>query len=472
MPHPAPTRTQRPNILGYPGLVTASLVAALGLLAGGIVLTQTQLRNELRTQLANRDAQVLAAILQKQFSTPSDTGDQDPLPALLEALILPELPGVWDVQLYDASGRATLNLLHDVRAEPPSPAQFATITQATADLDTRESQTGLPVAAEFRGSGSDAHLNVLLPVITGPSKGQDERNLTLAAFTLDGSSLASEFVRLDRTLQRRSWLVFGLLGAAMLGALGFSFRRLIRAQQLLQQRTLGLEAANRELSLAARTSAVGAVTAHLVHGLKNPLAGLQQFVQATESGGGETDRADAAATARRMKSMIDDVVRVLRDEQGIAAFELTATELLSHVAQRLRNAAQERGIRLRCGTDLTTSLSNRSANLTALILENLLTNALQAMSDGGEISVTATLEGDEILFRVRDTGPGMPASVRNRIFQPGVTTKAGGTGLGLAISQQLARSIDGELCLAESDDKGTVFSLRVPASQPVPFNFK
>lgn len=462
----SPTNEALPGGMAPAGsswLVAASIVVALGLLGGGIVLTQTQLRAELRDQLARRDAQVLASIVRKQLATPSDTGDQDPLPALLEALILPELPGIRDVQLYDGTGRPTVQLLRDPQSHPAVPSQFAELNRLLSERELGEQPILLPLAAEYNDVGPP-QLSVLLPLeITNTPAGTPGTNRTYAAITLDASGLAAEFVRLDATLRRRSWLVFGLLGTAMSGALGLTFHRLIRSERLLRQRTAHLESANRELTLSAKTSAVGAVTAHLLHGLKNPLAGLQQFVSGLEGGSSAPERADAAATARRMKAMIDDVVRVLRDEQGLTAYELTAAELLAHVQRRLAPAAQQRGINWHCATPVTAILSNRSANLAALILENIVTNALQALPANGRIEVEALATPGAITFQVRDDGPGLPEAVRNHLFQPGISTKSGGSGLGLPLSQQLARSVGGELGLLATGSHGTTFILRIPA---------
>lgn len=453
---------------GFSWLAAVSLVASLTLLGVGIVLTQGQLRTELRQQMAHRDAQTLAAIVQKQLNGPGEPGEANPLTDLLEALIVPDLAGVTDVQLYDWAGHATLHLLRDPGALPPSPGQIQAMKRRVAEGEIESGGGVVPVVAEFRETLQGALLTVLLALPSRPGNLPDAglSSPALVAFTLDGTGLAAEYVRLDQTLRRRNWLVFGLLGATMSVGLGFSFHRLIRTQRLLQQRTARLEAANRELTLAAKTSAVGAVTAHLVHGLKNPLLGLQQFVQNLDSDGSNEGRADAAASARQMKSMIDDVVRVLRDEQGLTAFELSTTELLAHVHQRCSGLDHERGIRVENRSSVETRLNNRCANLAALILENLITNALQAVPTGGtvEVAATATPARDAVVFEVGDNGPGLVASVRERLFQPGTSTKVHGTGLGLALSQQLARSVKGELALAQSDARGTRFTLRIPTT--------
>ena len=262
----------------------------------------------------------------------------------------------------------------------PSAGQFQHLAALQAN---QEDATVQLLAAEFQDGPDGPQLQVLLPL---PG---DNPEITLAAFTLDGSGLAAEFVRLDRNLRQRSWFVFGLLGAAMLTALGLTFLRLIRAQRRLQHQTAQLVASNRELTLAAKTSAVGSVTAHLVHGLKNPLIALQQFVNSLASDPNSADaaevaadRADAATSARRMKTMIDDVVRVLRDEHGLTSFELSPQEVLEHVVQRAGSSAQKRQVQLTPSSWAQPRLGNRVANLVALILENLVNNAVRPHRSG------------------------------------------------------------------------------------------
>ena len=447
-----------------PWLVVGSLLVTLALLAVAIGLTQTQFRDELRGQLAHRDALGLAALVQKQLAVQSEADTANPIPALLETLILPELPGVLGLQLYDSHQHLVITLLNNPRLKSPSAGQFQQLAALQAN---QEDATVQLLAAEFQDGPDGPQLQVLLPL---PG---DNPEITLAAFTLDGSGLAAEFIRLDRNLRQRSWFVFGLLGAAMLTALGLTFLRLIRAQRRLQHQTAQLVASNRELTLAAKTSAVGSVTAHLVHGLKNPLIALQQFVNSLASDPNSADaaevaadRADAATSARRMKTMIDDVVRVLRDEHGLTSFELSPQEVLEHVVQRAGGSAQKRRVQLTPSSWAQPRLGNRVANLVALILENLVNNAVQAAPIGGKVGLEARAEGTGekaiLSFLVSDNGSGLPDAIRSRLFQPGLTTKEGGTGLGLALSHQLARHCRGELTLQQSGPSGTVFALRIP----------
>jgi two-component system, NtrC family, sensor kinase len=98
------------------------------------------------------------------------------------------------------------------------------------------------------------------------------------------------------------------------------------------------------------------------------------------------------------------------------------------------------------------------------ILLNLLLNAAQAIPDRGEISVSARAESDRAVIRVGDDGPGVPADIRDEIFDFGFTTKSesGGTGFGLALSRHLADKMGGTLELETPPGGGSLFTLSIP----------
>ena len=102
------------------------------------------------------------------------------------------------------------------------------------------------------------------------------------------------------------------------------------------------------------------------------------------------------------------------------------------------------------------------------VVVNLITNAVQAMSAGGTLSVSLgaldTAQGQLVELRIADTGPGIPADVMDRIFDPFFTTKKDGTGLGLAISRRILAAHQGTVTAESFPDAGTVFTLRLPAA--------
>jgi signal transduction histidine kinase len=189
------------------------------------------------------------------------------------------------------------------------------------------------------------------------------------------------------------------------------------------------------------------------------VAGQSEAAARSESGpGGEL--AAASELTRRLRTMVNDVVGVLRDEQSGAEFELTGADIVEIVAAKVQSEADERGITLQASGEPGVTLSGRRANLATLVLRNLVQNALEATPRGGKVSVNGRgSDGGGAEFLVEDQAGGLPEAVKARLFQPCVSSKVGGSGLGLALSHQIAQQAGGRLELVRSDTEGSCFRL-------------
>jgi len=96
------------------------------------------------------------------------------------------------------------------------------------------------------------------------------------------------------------------------------------------------------------------------------------------------------------------------------------------------------------------------------VVLNLLTNAYEAMPEGGAVGVDARLAGDAVEITVTDTGVGMDAATQARVFEPFFSLKTKGTGLGLAVSKRIVEAHDGTLRVSSRPGEGTTFVLRLP----------
>jgi signal transduction histidine kinase len=440
----------------------------LAILAGAIALTTEQTRQRIRNQMVGRDGEVLDAVALMQQPEPGETVGplDDPANQLLVVLKTSRLSGVMGARLFSAEGLFVESFPEYVLEDHLKVGDLAQLEALRPVSHFRPSVSPFEI---FLPEARDLiHATEKFPVliINVPLHANgDRRLLGVAQFLVQGHGIAQEFKRLDRHLARQALIAFLAGGALLAAAIIWSFRRLNRAHCMLAERTENLMAANRELALAAKTSAVGAVTAHLLHGLKNPLAGLQNFVAslgATVADHPEADLQLAIASTRRMQAMINDVVGVLQDENGGAQFEVTIEDLAGMISGRIQLLADRQGVEFVTRTNARGVFPNRVANLVALILVNLVQNGVEATPRGGSVQLLFRRDGDSIVVEVRDEGPGFPEG--RPVFAPCQSVKDGGSGIGLAISKQLANHLGASLELRENSTRGSVFVLTMGAA--------
>lgn len=438
-------------------LVQAGVLTLTVVVFAAVVATVTlQLRVGAREQILRREAETLAAVASMQLENSADE-----MGIFVAVLRISKLPGVEAVRVFDAN--RSLSDAWPVRWSevPPGDDDWREVGsgRSLARLHPRLSSEDLlgPLGTPERG---------LLEAWVPLRRSDSEKAMGAAQFWMKGAASARDLAEHDRRLWMQAAFAW-VVGSLVIGlAFWWALQRLADANRALRARSEDLLRANRELVLAAKTSALGTVTAHLMHELKNPIAGLEVIMAGQgESGsrpeaamGGEL--AAASELTRRLRTMVNDVVGVLRDEQTSAEFELTCADVAEIVGAKLQADATQRGLRLECSGAADVVLAGRRANLATLVLRNLVQNALEATAPGGVVRLRGARDAKgAVEFSVEDSGAGLPAAVRTRLFQPCASTKMGGSGLGLALSQQLAHQAGGRLELVRSDAQGTCFRL-------------
>jgi len=442
----------------------------LVVLALAIVWTARPVRAGIRDQMIQREGEILQAVLAAQLEAVSQEGLEedpaDPATQLAVLLSIRQLKGVLGIRLFDADGRfvdsfpPTLKERHVPPADLESLQALQSISRYFAAVRLEE-QFYVEQGPETESVPAVALLTIHVPLHTAEATGP----CGVAEFVLDGVAMTADLASLDQQMLLQELAIF-LVGSVLLTlALGWAFRRLHRLHGQLAERTDSLLRANAELALAARTAALGAITSHLVHGLRSPLAGLQNLVA-----NGARDRAvpapedwaQAAASMRRMQNLINEVLQVLREHPVGDQYQVSFEELGQLVSARVAAVVLGTGVRLEVSCRATGLLENRAANLVMLILATLLENALQASPPGRRVELAIQEQEGQTVCRVRDEGAGVAASVRSSLFNPVVSTKEGGSGLGLAIARQLAQHLGARLELVETGKTGSVFELAIP----------
>ena len=255
----------------------------------------------------------------------------------------------------------------------------------------------------------------------------------------------------------------------------FSQGSMTRLLVVLQDRS-EQQAIEDQTEMLAQRALLGDVTAILAHEVRNPINNISTGVQLVASRLGQEHA--QYESLQRLRQECDRLNQLLSDVLFFARpLELKMEPiLLDQMIERILNrwAPRFRQSNVSCLTDYTDDTPQASVDPRTFeqVILNLISNALQAMPDGGTISVklgpVSTTHGQMIELTIADTGSGIPKEIVDRIFDPFFTTKKDGTGLGLAISRRILAAHKGTISVESFPDAGTVFTIRVPAVEPSP----
>ena len=213
-------------------------------------------------------------------------------------------------------------------------------------------------------------------------------------------------------------------------------------------------------------------TADASHELRTPLAAMQTILFVVREGKRPTAEYrqaldDLADETNRMRGLVEDLLRLARDEGGSTlhpeTFDLSA--LLSDVTDSLRPLAQARGLTLTAYLAPELPFVGDMDMLIRLFV-NLLDNAIK-YTEHGAVNLSAFQEGRKIHIAVSDTGIGIPSEhlpfIFERFYRAESARSSAGTGLGLAIARQIAQAHGGEIKVESTPKAGTIFSVILPS---------
>lgn len=235
-----------------------------------------------------------------------------------------------------------------------------------------------------------------------------------------------------------------------------------------------LEATTKQLVVSEKLAAIGEITASVAHEINNPVAVIQGNVDvirgeiAGQADSLKTEFALVYEQVHRINTLVSKLLQFARPEEYASSVDNHSPNdvindtlpLVQHLMNRVKIS-----LNMDLQTDRFVSI-NRTELQQVFI--NLIVNAIHAMPDGGELEIKTKNHEHEgqkgVVITVKDTGRGMPPEVLERIFDPFFTTKrAEGTGLGLSISQKLVTRGNGYIRAESKINKGTCFSIFIPA---------
>jgi signal transduction histidine kinase len=224
---------------------------------------------------------------------------------------------------------------------------------------------------------------------------------------------------------------------------------------------------NRELQTADRLSAISKITSGVAHEVKNPLNAILLHVEVARSklAHGDTEIGEQMEIISREILRLDRVVRTFLDFTRPVELRLDNVpmqELVREIVDlaqpqtaaaniQVSVCAEAEGVEVRVDRDL----------LKQAVL-NVVVNAMQAMPGGGELHFEASAGKDTAELRISDTGTGIPAELRDKIFRLYFSTKREGSGIGLAMAFRIVQIHDGTIDFTSEPGKGTTFVIRLP----------
>lgn len=260
--------------------------------------------------------------------------------------------------------------------------------------------------------------------------------------------------------------LFGEVGAPPFTEEDLALLRLVSANVSTAVR---LFRANRAREVGERLTTIGKLLSQVIHDFKTPMTVISGYTQLmAESDDGE-QRAEYAEEILKqfdlLTAMQREVLEFARGERTIFIRRVFLKKFFADITRELGHAVDGRAIELTLDID-TKVVARFDESRVARAIHNLARNAVEAMAEhGGTLTISAGLDGDDLVITVRDTGPGIPKQIEGRLFQSFVTAgKEGGTGLGLAIVKKIVEEHGGTISVTSSS-QGTEFVMRLPQGE-------
>ncbi|MBI5901633.1 MAG: PAS domain S-box protein [Rhodocyclales bacterium] len=280
-----------------------------------------------------------------------------------------------------------------------------------------------------------------------------------------------------------SIVLFVIMGALF----GWVFERLAQAQRRSDEALKATAAANDKISrLYQKTLELDEFKsrffANLSHELRTPLTlimaplenRLRRPTGADFSAQERKETEMMLRNARLLYRHVSDLLDAAKLEAGGMRVDYARVEFAEQarsIAAHFDSIARERGIAYRVAAPPTLPIEADGEKLQRILL-NLLSNALKFTPDGGAIELRLATDGDVALLEVQDNGPGVPANMREAVFErfrqveDAASRRHGGTGLGLAIVKEFAELHGGTARVSEAPGGGALFALRLPLKAP------
>ncbi len=267
-------------------------------------------------------------------------------------------------------------------------------------------------------------------------------------------------------------VTFAVLGL-LFGLVLEGRRRDRRAAAIIAQQMEAAATTRARLAQSEKLAALGQLAAAIAHEVRNALGVIRSAAQDLD----ETVPADDAQARRacsfitaeidRLGSVVSSLLGFARPLR-LAPRPVQVAALLDQALLLARPDLEAKDVRVVKHYDAALPPVRADSDLVVQVLLGLLSNAADAVPHGGEVTLEASTKSGMVEIGVADTGPGVPESLRGRVFEPFFTTRDKGTGLGLAVARQIVEAHDGRIEVGERPGGGARFRIALPLAEASP----
>jgi signal transduction histidine kinase len=227
---------------------------------------------------------------------------------------------------------------------------------------------------------------------------------------------------------------------------------------------IGFARQRNEQSKTDRLASIGRMLAGLLHDLKTPMTIISGYGQLMAASDDAAQREQYVEQIQRqfdlMAGMTREVLAFARGDTDLVVRKVYMHHYTSELATQLNAATAGRNIDFKLDASYD-GVAYFDEQKLMRVFHNLTRNAVEAMPDGGKLTVTVDKHEDQLRWSVKDNGPGIPAELRGRLFELFATGRKGGTGLGLAIVKKVIDDHHGTIAV-ETGSTGTNFVMQLP----------
>jgi PAS domain S-box-containing protein len=237
-----------------------------------------------------------------------------------------------------------------------------------------------------------------------------------------------------------------------------------------------LKAANEELREAQeqlirseKLAAIGQLAGGVGHELRNPLGAIKNATYYVKGKVAQSELAQKEPRVMEFLDIVDDEVnssnKIINDLLGFSRVgrpSVSPTRMKKVIEDALSRIPIPENIELLRRLDADLTEIKVDSDQIQQVLVNIMTNAVQAMPEGGKLTISTKENGEFLEVEIADTGSGMPQEVKDKVFEPLFTTRAKGIGLGLAVCKSIVDRHEGHIEVSSKLGKGTTFNIKLP----------